>query len=198
MSEKSQFYKAQLLRLFPIGKLFDIVPDGTLDKLLEGISVELARIDDRAANLLVESDPRRTSELLEDWERVCGLPGPCGSLAVTIQERRDQIVTLLNLRGPQNKAFIAEIGQGLGYDIEASDIEEHPPFVAGSRCGGRLTNGDEWPHAFTVTVSEFTVRHFKAGTHRAGDRLLEFGDDLLECLINAQKPAHTIAIFRYI
>lgn len=189
------FYKAQLQRLFPQGKLFKFFDGSNQDKLVAGIADELARIDDRGDKILQESDPRTTEELLPEWEEMLGLPDECGSNAVTVQDRRNQILQKLKLLGGQSKALYVELAQQLGYDVSIEDVIEYQPFVAGSRAGDRLTNGP-WQHTWAMIIPEFTVRPFVAGSY-AGERLVEFGDDLLECIITKYKPAQTIVLFIY-
>ena len=195
---KLEIYKAQIRSLFPRGKLWTFIPGGVLDSLITGIAQEFIRIDDRAADLIRESDPRTTVELLPDWERVMGLPGVCGNLAENDDERRNQVVAKLIQAGPQNKAFFAALAQSLGYDVDVEDIFEFLPFRAEmSRAEEYLAEHEDWPHTFLIKVNTVSLRYFRAETHRAEDRLVEFGDALLECLVNESKPAHSIALFEY-
>jgi len=194
---KTDFYKSQLQRLFPKGRLFSFFSGSNHNALVEGIAIELARIDDRAEDVIAESDPRTTEELIDEWEAMLGLPGECGSLAVTLQERRNQILSKLTLSGNQSKQFYVDIAVSLGYDIDVNDIIEFRPFSAGSPAGAPIANPDDWRHTFLINPQEFTVRYFKAGAGRAGDKILEFGDELFECLITEQKPAHALVLFRY-
>lgn len=194
---KISFYQAMLRKLFPQGRLWTFPVDGVLDNLLAGVATEFARVDEEAQHLLLESDPRTTTQLISEWEEFLGLPDDCSGLAVTLADRRNQVVSKLLLRGPQNKAFYVQIAQTLGYDISVDDIEEFDVLRAGFRAGDRA-RGLDWAHAFALNIPEFTTRVARAGSMLAGDRLVEFGDDLLECLITAQKPAHAEVIFQYV
>lgn len=196
--DKVAVYKNQLKGLFPRGRLWSFVPDGVLDSLCEGIAAELARIDERAATLIEEADPRTTFELLDDWERLTGLPGECGLLATTTAERRAQIVSKLISAGPQSVSFFIQIAASVGYDLSEEDFQEFFPFVAGgSGAGDEVSSSDEWAHTFLIRVDAVNIRPFLAGQNGAGDRLLEFGDDLFECVINDSKQAHTKILFSY-
>jgi uncharacterized protein YmfQ (DUF2313 family) len=197
MMDKNSLYLQMLRKLLPKGKAFRQAEDALLVKLLQGMADEFVRVDDRAEALILESDPRTTYELLEDWERICGLPDDCTGLAPTIAERRAQVVARLILRGSQSRAFLAELASKLGYSITATDLEEFAEFKAGiSRAGDSLTNG-EWVHTFAVNAPANTTRYFKAGAGAAGEALAEFGDDVLECVITHNKPAHSYVIFKY-
>lgn len=196
--DKIQTYQRLLKRLLPKGWVWDFSPDSKLSNLISGLAAELARVDDAASNLLVESDPRTTFDLLTDWERVVGLPDACTGLAPTISERRFQIVAKLIRGGTQNKQFFVDLAASLGYTITVDDIEEHDQFRVGiNRVGDRLSNGS-WVYAISITVPKNTIRPFRVGFNSAGERLVEFGDDVLECVINDNKPAHAVVIFKYV
>lgn len=70
-------YREQLRKLLPVGKLWKPKSSGTLMKLLEAIGAEGCRIDDRGVDLVNESDPRTTDQLLAEWEGWLGIPDVC-------------------------------------------------------------------------------------------------------------------------
>lgn len=186
-------YKTLLKKLLPRGRLWTVIPSGTLDRLLDGLATELARVDDRAVTVLSETDPRNASELLPDWETELGLPGDCQELESTTAGRQAAVFAKLTKTRSQNKQSFVDIAASLGYEITVDDIIEYNPFVAGSLAGGLLTNGP-WLFAFAVRLPELNLTIFKAGS-RAGERLVVFGDEQLECLLRAHKPAHTQILF---
>jgi uncharacterized protein YmfQ (DUF2313 family) len=197
MADKVESYKKLLKRLLPPGRAWEAEDGGVLSNLLQGLAVELSRVDLRGQDLLKETDPRTTYELITDWERICGLPDDCTGLAVTMEERRKQIVARLLLSGPQNKQLFVDLANSLGYTIDVTDVIEYHPFLAGyGAAGEQISNGD-WVYAFKMVVPIHTLRYFTAGFHCAGDRVVEFGDAVLECVINDHKPAHAIVIFIY-
>lgn len=191
---KVQSYKTVLKKLLPRGRLWTVTPGGVLDLFLEGIAVELARIDERGSTLLDEGHPLSASELLSDWEEELGIPGNCETLAPTVDERRNVAYTKLTKLQDQSKQSFVDIAASLGYEIDVDDVIEYRPFRAGSRAGERLTNGP-WVHTFSIRIPGLTVRTFTAGS-RAGERLVEFGDQTLECLMTEHKPAHTTILFQ--
>jgi uncharacterized protein YmfQ (DUF2313 family) len=193
MGLELQDYRNQLARLLPKGQAWDFSEDATFDKLLYAIAEELLRIDNRSQDLLNEADPRTTYEMLEDWERMVGLPDECTALANTLEERRDQIVAKLVKRGNQSIQFFKDLAAPLGYDIQ---IEEYDQFHVEEPVGGRLY-GVEWLHAFGVIAPLQTIRPFRVNSHTVGERLVEFGDDALECIITKAKPSHSVVLFIY-
>ena len=188
-------YREQLKALLPPGQAFPRDPGTTLHDLLDGMSIELARLDVRSEVLPVEANPATTNELLPDWERIAGLPDKCsGMLEQTLQGRKNALLTKLTSTGGQSPAYFIELAASLGYIVT---ITEYRPFRAGwSRAGDSLTNGD-WVFTWLVRAPEVSVTSFRAGLSGAGERLRTWGNDTLECKLNQLKPAHTIAIFAY-
>lgn len=186
-------------RLFPRGYAWDRIqdPDSNLSKLSDGYALELCKIDERANRLIEEVDPRTTNELLVDWERLLGLPDECdGNTDRTLAERRTRILQLLTTRGGQNENFYKTLAANFGFDVDVISAEDQPPFVAGSRAGDRLTNGN-WRYAFVINApADFLIR-FRAGQGAAGDSLVKVGNDTLQCLMEKYKPAHTIVLFSF-
>lgn len=92
-------------------------PDGpywpTADSLLtdmhEALSVELARLHNRTNDMLEESDPRTTDELLSEWETVLGLD-PIGTTA----ERRAAAAAALIATGGNSAAYFEQLADRMG------------------------------------------------------------------------------------
>lgn len=190
-------YVSMLKGLFPKGRLWTFPPGGKLEALLTGIAQELIRVEGRIAKVLLESDPRTTDEMLEDWEECYGLPGECGELAASTAERRTQLTAKVTSQGNQSKQSYVDIAAAIGYEITVSDITEFRHFRAEDECEAELNDDSGWPHTFAISVDEFTERFFRADEGEAEDRLSEYGDDLFECLIEDAKPAHSVVFFQY-
>lgn len=188
-------YREQLKALLPPGQAFPRDQGTKLDTLLDGMSLELARVDGRGLRLAAEANPAGTSELLSDWERVTGLPDKCaGTLEATLQGRRGALTAKLSGTGGQSPAYFISIAKALGYLVT---IEEFRPFRAGrSAAGNALTNGD-WIYAWRVRAPAETIIPYRSGLSAAGEPLRAWGNDTLECKINQLKPAHSIALFAY-
>lgn len=188
-------YLEQLKTLLPPGQAFPREPGTTLHDLLDGMSVELARVDARGETLPLEAIPSTSTELLSDWERVAGLPDKCsGVLEETLQGRKNALLTKLSSAGGQSVAYFTELAAALGYTVT---IEQFRPFRVGtSHAGDPLTNGD-WVFTWLIRAPEVTVTSFRAGQSAVGERLRVWGNDTLECRINQLKPAHTLALFAY-
>lgn len=188
-------YLEQLKTLLPPGQAFPRDAGTTLHNLLDGMAIELARVDGRGEALPGEANPASTNELLTDWERVAGLPDKCsGTLEETLQGRKNALIAKLSSTGGQSAAYFIALASALGYAVT---VEEFRPFRAGlSRAGDALTNG-LWVYTWSIRAPEASVIEFRAGLSAAGERLRTWGNDALECKINQLKPAHTIALFAY-
>lgn len=188
-------YRELLLALAPPGAALSREPDSTFANLVEALAAELARCDGRAGDLVEEADPRTTYELLADWERVCGLPGPCSHLYATVQERREAVVLALTALGGASRAYFEEVAATIGV---AATVEEFPPFRADySAAGDAAADHPDWAHTWMLHGPEVVVRPFRAGQGVAGERLRTWGHERLECEINRLAPAHTIVLFAY-
>ncbi|WP_339500225.1 YmfQ family protein [Pseudomonas silesiensis] len=188
-------YREQLKQLLPPGQAFPRDPGTTLHDLLDGMSLEFARLDTRGSSLPLEANPLTTNELLSDWERVAGLPDKCaGVLEETVQGRRNGLLAKLASTGGQSPAYFISIAAALGYEVT---ITEFRSFRVGmSAVGDSLTNGD-WIFTWRINAAETTTVPFRVGLSAVGEALRTWGNDLLECKMNQIKPAHTILLFGY-
>lgn len=195
VARTAEQYREQLKALLPPGRAISRDSGSTVEKLLDAMSQELARLDTRGIDLVVDANPLTTSELLPDWERVAGLPDTCGGAqSETLQGRRADLVAKLSGSGGQSRAYFIALAASLGYTIT---ITEFRPFRAGqSQAGDQLTNG-EWIFTWQVNAPETTITNFRAGQSQAGEPLRTWGNERLECAIESLKPAHTHVLFAY-
>lgn len=185
-------YLGQLQALLPLGAAWPREQVATLTRLLQAWADELTRVDGRALQLVDEADPRTTAELLADWERVAGLPDSCVGGEQTTAQRRDALVSKLTTVGGQSAAYFIALAASLGYTVT---ITEHRPFTVRSKVNDPLYD-TEWRFVFTVNAPLDTVHRFTVRS-AVSDPLAWWGNDVLECVINRLKPAHTLALFAY-
>jgi uncharacterized protein YmfQ (DUF2313 family) len=195
--------------LLPRGPAWPREADSVLMRLVRSLAeVWGGRIDPRAADLLErESDPRSTVELLDDWERVAGLPDPCLAEPLSIADRQKSLVARLSMLGSQSIPFFTELARAIGYEIL---IVEHAPFMAGvSRVGDTRDLGNGSPRweigppeirfYWSVRIINPRLSWFRAGSGQAGvdpHLRIGFASDL-ECVLRRFKPAHTEISFDY-
>ena len=189
-------YKNLLLKLLPSGRAWNKAPDSFLSRLMEGVAVEFSRLEARGYDLAREVDPRVTTELLEEWERVLGLPDECDFENMdSSTERRSKLVNrALATRGGQSPQFFIDYIAALGFDATVTEFRE---FKAGrARAGDALTNGIDWINSWQLNLPATIIYEFTAGS-RAGEPLRVFRNDSVECSINHLKPAHSQALFAF-
>lgn len=127
-------YTYAMLSLLPQGQAWPRFVDCTNDettlvRVHRGLANYWGFVDGRAADLLErESDPRKTIELLPDWERAWGLPDPCFPDATTIAERQRMLVLYMTWLGGQSRQYYTDLLKWIGFDIH---IQEFAPFMVG-------------------------------------------------------------------
>jgi uncharacterized protein YmfQ (DUF2313 family) len=122
-------YCSAFVALLPQGPAWPKEPGSTLERACCGLAQYWGDVDRRAADLLEqESDPRKTIELLPDWERNWGLPDPCYQSPQSIAERQLALVMRMTMQGSQSREFFIGIAAQIGYTIT---ISEYRTFVVG-------------------------------------------------------------------
>ncbi|MEF2145114.1 MAG: putative phage tail protein [Desulfovibrionaceae bacterium] len=188
-------YARMLRSLLPEGWAWARERTALLSALLQGLACELARVDVSAHDLDREADPRSASLLLDEWERMLGLPDACSLSAQTLAERRAAVVLKLTATGGQSAAYYEALASA--YSGLECAVREFQPFRAGiSRAGDPLTN-DPWTHVWELHAADQVQRVFTAGGGAAGEPLRSWGNETLECVIARLKPAHTRCLHTY-
>ena len=187
-------YLAALQSLLPRGRAWPRAPDAAQTKALAGLTPVYARQNLRANNLLVDSFPLTTVELLPEWESTLGLPDPCAGVAPTIQARRAHVVARFATSGGQSVAYMKAFALSLGYSI---DITQFVPTRAGVLRAGLPACGAAFAFAWRVTAPLNTSFAFRSGLSAAGEPLSSIGNTVLECELTNVAPAHTTVFFAY-
>jgi uncharacterized protein YmfQ (DUF2313 family) len=205
-------YTQAFLRLLPQGQAWPRAPDSTLARTCDGLSQYWGWVDGRAADLLeIESDPRKTVELLPDWERAWGLPDPCFPAAVSVEERQRMLVLVMTMLGAQSRKFFEDISAWVGKIL---DITEYSPFTCAiSECGDTRYEYDdtgeyrwyigpeEQRFYWTISSEDAVLEWFRCGDPTAQSGLHPhcdiFTEAPIDCLLQRWKPAHTEMVFDY-
>ena len=183
---------ARLLRALLPPQSYDPNADNVgLSTEANGLTLDRAYLD--ALDVLRGLDPFAAQEWLADYERVYGLPDACTPADASLDVRLRQLAVALRERRGISREYYYWLAAVLGYSIE---IEEYRPFVAGSRAGEPLFNGD-WYYAWLIRATSTGTRHFAAGRSCAGEPLQAWGNELFECVFRRLAPAHTIVHFAY-
>lgn len=192
MTHTAEEYRDQLLALQPPGEALPTDPESVWARLLLAFGDEFARLEARGEQLLEETDPRTTYELLADWERAVGLPDTCVAGEQTTEQRRAALVARFSrLRGISRQHLI-DAAAALGYAIT---LTEFLPHSVDDDVDEPLY-GDDWTFAIRVNAPAVTV--FEATVDSDVDAPLAWwGNEQLECTMRRMKPGGRFLLFTY-
>jgi len=184
-------YGTAFLSLLPQGQAWPKYPGTTLDLACRGIAEYWGFVDGRAADLLeIESDPRKTTEMLLDWERNWELPDPCETYPPDNEpERRAELVFKMTLLGAQDRNFFKWLAERQGQIVT---IREYAPYMCGiSRVGDtRMESLTDDPANFRWQIGREELRFYW---------LVDLENVLtgVECMFERYGPAHGEVVFTY-
>lgn len=174
-------YRKLLQSLLPKGAFWTRAEDSTLTQLLNAFGDELARIEERGEDLILEAFSDTITELLEEWEEDFDLPPAGFDLSTTTEGRRADISARIIAVGQQNKEYFEEIATALGYTIGVTEFEKS--------LVGIITIGD------SIIAPERCVFYWMVDVY-VTDRNNAYIEDLIYN-IRLRKPGHTHVLFRF-
>jgi len=187
-------YVTRLQALLPRGRAWPRDASSVQAAVLAGLAESTAASNAAANQLLVDAFPATTVAFLAEWEAALGLPGPYGTLPGSTAGRQAAIVTALTNTGGQSKAYFIALAAALGMTIT---ISEFVPYSVSQPVNTPIA-GDQWAHSWQVNAS---VSIGISYTPPAGLDIVQatpgFGNPLLEALLSAYKPAHTLCVTSY-
>lgn len=171
---------AILADLLPRGPVWDR-RQGFLGALLAGLNEGMLELYNRIIDLIDESDPRTTSELLGAWLTAFGLPEHGQALPATEEGQRALLVGKVTAQGGQSRDYFIQVVRTiLDDDAAVVTITERPygpVFAAWTGSAWDDVVGTPLMHHWWVTVPI-------ADTDPKWDAI--------EIVLNAAKPAHTV------
>lgn len=187
MKKTAADYLAQLHALFPPGDAISHELDTDLSNLLLALADEFERFDDRAQQLIIEIDPRSTTELITEWERVTGLPD-CAAIGPTLGARRSDVVHRLTLIASLTPQFLVDELAALGFtDVVITEFE---CFEVGfSQVGEELIEEGGW-FFLDIETAEVAVFEAEIGAFTVGEPLGAIVNDTIDCHLRRLLPAH--------
>jgi uncharacterized protein YmfQ (DUF2313 family) len=189
-------YRVQLRQLLPQGPAWDLERLPELAQVLEGLSIELARVDGRIVSLYAEMDPASVTELVPDWEQVMGLPDACLGDSPSFGDRQLSVLQRLTAIGAQTPAYFVSIAKGQGYP-DATITQHRAPRFGGARFG--RAHFGTWQVQFMWTLNTGGRQRLgrRFGISYWGERFGANPGSALECLIRRYAPAHTVVHINY-
>ncbi|QBH96001.1 DUF2313 domain-containing protein [Limnobaculum zhutongyuii] len=156
-------------------------------------SAVLDAVEQSAQQVADAVTPFLSGSLIADWERVYAVPVRAGA---TYQERLSNVLAKMAETGGVSIPYFIQLAATMGYTIT---IDELQPFRTGiNRCGDMLYTADIiWVWRVNIMNAKTPIYQFRVGVSTAGERLLTFGDDIIETVFNDLKPAETLCVFAY-
>lgn len=171
-------YLRLLLSLLPLGKAWSRT-DGAMPDLLNGMSQELSRVDDRITSLPDERDSCTTSDLLTEHEADLDIIPATGA---TDAERRITVRSILTAVGGADPQYFIDLAANMSYTIT---IDEFRPAWCGVVTAGEPCGDQEVIFVWRVNLV-YSL-----------DYIDPTGADL-QARLEELKPAHTELIFRIV
>jgi len=167
------------------------------DPLLLGLAPSLAAAHQRSHDLMSEIDPRRTTELINRYESICGLPDSCAPVGLqTMQQRQQRLDAKINVTGGINPEFYLAQLSALGYPTATITTFQEETFTCNSRCTDSLYS-EEWRYYWQVNMPSSTTITDMTCLSDCTESLRFWGDTIAECVIQKLCPSHTYVIFKY-
>ncbi|WP_439069493.1 YmfQ family protein [Serratia nevei] len=186
-------YKALNISLLPPGPAWS-----PKDPIMLGLAPSLAAVHQRADELMLEIDPRTTTELIDRYEALCGLPDSCAPPGVqTLRQRQQRLDAKINVAGGINEAFFLAQLAALGYPGATINKFQQATFRCTSTCTDAVFN-DDWRFYWQVNMPTSATINSMTCISACNSSLRTWGETVAECVINKLCPSHTYVIFRYL
>lgn len=178
----------QLLRtLLPPGPAWD-----EEDLLIKGLASSLAQAHQHVDSLMIEMNPAQSVELINRYEKLCGLPDKClANRKQTIEERQSVLDAKVNTVGGISEAFFKKQLEILGYPAATIEQFQHLDSTPDPAWG------DKWRYYWRVNIpAEARIRPMTC-VSACDSPLRHWGERAVECVIKRLCPSHTQVLFAY-
>lgn len=165
-----------------------------LRKVLIGLAQEWIRLRDKLNEIEYEYNPEQTTQLIEEWETLVGIPDDCISNTGTLEQRRTNILLkLAGINATTAEQFIT-IAAVLGYvvTIETGVEEQTFPLTL------PFYFSEPGEEAFVFIVNMPIEAQTDVLPLTLPFTLSDGVPDILDCLFNKLKPANTKVFFNFI
>ncbi|EFI3629236.1 YmfQ family protein [Escherichia coli] len=176
--------------------LYGLMPPGPAwsdtDGVLDGLAPSLVRVHQRADELVIEIDPGQSTELIERYEELYGLPDSCSPAGTqTLRQRQQRLEAKANVAGGINEQFFLEQLEALGYTGVTIEQFQHLDASPDPEWG------DRWRYFWRVTLPVDACAQWQTCTDACNTPIRSWGDTAAECVINKLCPSHTVVLFAY-
>lgn len=186
MGKTYKDYRRLLQSLLPRGKFWNRNENSKLTQLLNGFGEELARVEQRAEDLITEAYPTRIQETFVEWEADFSIPDEGKEIASSDEGRREVIHAKFIATGQQNKEYFIDIATALGYTVTIEGISKS--------LVGVMTVGDS-----PITEEDCLFYWFVYVDVPAEMQTFFTKANISQLIIDISKraPAHTTVLFRF-
>ena len=188
-------YVSLLQNAMPVGLAWARAVGSFVTRLLTGIATEFARIDARALDIIKESDPRTTTELIDEYEAFAGLPDICVTVEQTLEQRRVALCAKLLMEGGQNPEYFIGLAEELGY-VGTTIDHQFNVLNCNDDCNDAL-HGPEDVFFWQMNLPSDGAFYLMNCNSPCNEALASWGDEVIECRVNRYGPAHMNVIFAY-
>lgn len=117
------------------------------DPLIKGLAPSLAQAHQHADSLMIEINPAQSVELINRYEKLCGLPDKClANRTQTLEERQRVLDAKVNAVGGINETFFKKQLEILGYPTATIEQFQHLDSTPDP------TWGDKWRYYWRVKI----------------------------------------------
>ncbi|MGG2141247.1 YmfQ family protein [Symbiopectobacterium sp. RP] len=187
MSQLDEEYTQLLQSLLPPGPAWD-----KEDPLIKGLAPSLAQAHQHADSLMIEINPAQSVELINRYEKLCGLPDKClANRQQTTGERQQVLDAKVNTVGGISEAFFKKQLEILGYPTATIEQFQHLDSTPDPSWG------DKWRYYWRVNIPAQANVRWMTCISDCPSPIRTWGDSAVECVIRRQCPSHTHVIFAY-
>ena len=184
----SRSHKDVLRALMPV----TLGVNNQADMQIEGWHLD--QVQAGAQVLLKEMFPDTCFGLLEDWERLLGLPDPCTGQPGTVAQRIEAVTAKWGEKRKISAAYLVSVAERLGF---TATIENYAMRRYGQAVLGGDYIGPDWARTITVKAPAVAVKYRTYGAAVYGEPYSTWGFSALECAIMRLRPAHVYVVFSY-
>ncbi|GAF92751.1 unnamed protein product [marine sediment metagenome] len=171
------------------------ISESNIRKVLLGLASEWLYLKEKSIEICDEYNPATTTAFIEEWEQTVGIPGECFDNTGTLEDRRNKVLLKLASTNATTARQFEAIGEILGFDISVEPAAESDAVLLPATLPIVLIAEADIP--FTIIVNLTGVVQ-QVLPQQLPFTLTSDPSEILVCLFDKLKPAHTNVIFRYL
>lgn len=173
------------------------IEGSVLRKILEGLASQWLDTRTYFNNVYEEWNPENTTQYVQEWESVVGIPNDCIPIADTIEQRRQNILLKLAGLSAETESQIITLANILGLNasiikgVNANIISETLiiPFI--------IVGNIEAPYTIVINIAGYTSTVAISDDLIIPFTITDNEAEVFACLINKIKQSYTLVIINY-